>query len=264
MKKIRQYIKNKAPIKIFVLFYNVASILRKNTPSCHLSKRMNQFIINDGKITKNASTRTRALTYYDGFESRAQYIAKTYFIDKISFSDGDVVIDCGANMGDLLLWFELRGVKIDYHGFEPNPVDFKCLRENCPSSAIYNSGLWNTEGSLDFYVSTEVASSSFIEPPNYTEVIRVPSKRLDSYFLEGRVKLLKLEAEGAEPEVLEGAVKLLPRIEYIAADIGPERGPTELSTREDVVKILATHNFEIIYENYGHRKTILFANSRIQ
>lgn len=261
-KRMRNYVKNSAPIAIFLLSYNLSSILRKNTPTCYKSCRTDKFIINDGKMRRVASTRTRALTYYDGFEARAEEIAKTYFIDKIHFDDGDVVIDCGANMGDLFLWFRLQQKKISYHGFEPNPVDFECLKINCPETNLYNSGLWKEEENLRFYVSTEVASSSFIEPPKYTNIITVSSKRLDSYFKEGKVKVLKLEAEGAEPEVLQGAEGLLPRVQYISADIGPERGPTELSTRDEVVAILANHHFEIAHESVGARKTILFLNSR--
>ncbi len=263
MKRLRNYVKNGAPITVFLFSYNLASILRKNTPMCRMSWRSKKFTVDDGKMRRVVSTRTRALTYYDGFKARADDIAKTYFVDKIHFIDGDIVIDCGANMGDLFLWFNLQGKKIEYHGFEPNPVDFECLTLNCPKTNLYNSGLWKEEGKLSFYVSTEVASSSFIEPPEYTDVIMVSSKRLDSYFKDDKIKLLKLEAEGAEPEVLQGAEGLLSRVEYISADIGPERGPTELSTRDEVIEILSKHHFAIAHESVGARKTILFVNSRI-
>ena len=39
--------------------------------------------------------------YNSGTISRGNELAKTYFIDAIDFSSDDVVIDCGANYGDL-------------------------------------------------------------------------------------------------------------------------------------------------------------------
>ena len=38
------------------------------------------------------------------------------------------------------------------------------------------------------------------------------------------IKLLKLEAEGAEPEILLGGLDKIHLIDYICADVGPERG----------------------------------------
>ena len=38
-------------------------------------------------------------------------------------------------------------------------------------------------------------------------------------FQNRKIKLLKLEAEGAEPEVIIGSLKVLKYIDYIAADL---------------------------------------------
>ena len=42
--------------------------------------------------------------------------------------------------------------------------------------------------------------------------------------------LLKVEAEGAEPEVLQGLKKNLSRVEFITVDCGFERGLNQKST----------------------------------
>ena len=55
---------------------------------------------------------------------------------------------------------------------------------------------------LDFYVDTDHASSSLIQPKNHTSVVRVETRRLDSFLELTNIFLLKVEAEGAEPEVL--------------------------------------------------------------
>ena len=49
-------------------------------------------------------------------------------IDKyVSISPGDVVIDCGANIGDVSAYFLSRGAVV--HSFEPNPSAYNILRE---------------------------------------------------------------------------------------------------------------------------------------
>lgn len=76
-----------------------------------------------------------------------------------------------------------------------------------------------------------------------------------------KIKLLKLEAEGAEPEVLEGCGDLLQQIEYITADLGPERGVSQESTLVPVVNYLLAHNFELL--EVGHTRIVgLFRNKK--
>ena len=75
------------------------------------------------------------------------------------------------------------------------------------------------------------------------------------------MKLLKLEAEGAEPEVIRGSLNLLDNIEYIAADLGPERGFNKECTLKEVVNLLLENNFEIVEFKYP-RVCLLFRNKK--
>lgn len=209
------------------------------------------------------SHRKRAHLYSSGLIQRGESIGKSYLLSEINFSSGDLIIDCGANMGDLLLYFKCRSISVEYVGFEPNPVDYECLSKNLTSSAVSrNLALWNSTSEMIFYVDTEGASSSLIEPPYFTEKIRVPAARLDSFEFPKRIKLFKVEGEGAEPEILEGARGLFDSIEYISVDAGPERGVEQTPTRDEVLKELANSDFELVMENPFHRKTLLFRNKK--
>ena len=76
-----------------------------------------------------------------------------------------------------------------------------------------------------------------------------------------KIKLLKLEAEGAEPEILLGGLKVLPQITYISADVGPERGLSYDTTLVQTVNILKDHGFELI--KMGHPRIVcLFKNKK--
>ena len=73
------------------------------------------------------------------------------------------------------------------------------------------------------------------------------------------VKLIKLEAEGAEPEVLEGLKKNLGKVEYITVDCGFERNEDKFSTLGYCSNYLIKNNFEILDFGYP-RIVLLFKN----
>ncbi|WFE89925.1 FkbM family methyltransferase [Roseibium porphyridii] len=198
------------------------------------------------------------LAYSDGLVARAENLGSAYFLENVNFQDGDIVFDCGANLGDLFLWFDHKNLEIEYIGFEPSPVEFKCAEQNVAPHLVYNLGLWNRDDELQFYVSSQGADSSLIEPSQFDEVITVQTKRLDA-LIENEIKFLKLEAEGAEPEILEGIGDKLDQIEYISADLGFERGKKSESTLVPVMNYLLRNGFEL--ESIRHdRICALFRN----
>lgn len=207
--------------------------------------------------------RSRAHLYSNGLLERGAAIGKSYLLENVDFQDGDTVVDCGANMGDLQLWFESKGIEVKYLGIEPNPLDFECLEKNIISGgSCLNYALWSENNSLKFWVDSKSASSSLIEPPTYSKTINVKALRFDEMQDFKNIKLFKVEGEGAEPEILLGAKGILDRIQYISVDVGPERGVDQAPTRFEVFRFLQENNFKVIVENPYHRKTVLFKNSR--
>tara|TARA_B100000686_G_scaffold316671_1_gene364728 strand:- start:457 stop:1296 length:840 start_codon:yes stop_codon:yes gene_type:complete len=198
------------------------------------------------------------LSYKRGLKSRAVKLGEDYFLEQIEFEKGDTVLDCGANLGDLLLWFSLKNLDINYVGFEPSPVEHACATRNVAPHPVHNVGLWNKDDLVEFYLSSQGADSSFIEPALYDDKITIQTRRLYS-FVGKPVRLLKLEAEGAEPEILEGVGDRLANIEYISADLGFERGKTAESTLVPVVNYLLSNEFELI--DVAHKRICaLFKN----
>ncbi len=212
----------------------------------------------DGYFRYFHSKFANLIDYSNGIEQRGNDLGTVYFLPQIEFSAGDRVVDCGANVGDLKLYFDINDIDVEYIGIEPSPLEYECLASNVQPCKIYNMGLWSEEGELVFYVSSHNADSSFIKPSQYTHVCKVPTNRLDK-LISGRVKLLKVEAEGAEPEVLEGCESLLPNIEYISADLGFERGVDCESTLPQTVNYLFEQGFELVEIGYP-RLIALFHN----
>ena len=253
----RKFVSAKLPLFAWVFFQNLRFL--KDKSFVRYSKYGDLIKVRDTGLIWHTH-RQRAHSYRYGLHHRGMSIGNSYLLQNIDFKDGDLVIDCGANMGDLQLFFEFQGFRISYIGIEPNPLDFNCLKLNAlPGAEVINCALWNTTSNLEFYVDSKGASSSLIQPPRYSEKILVNAARSDSLQFD-KIKLFKVEGEGAEPEILQGSKHILNRIEYISVDWGPERGLLQTSTREECLQFLSENGFYIVEENDGGRKTALFRN----
>jgi FkbM family methyltransferase len=246
----------------FCLLFNLRAALRGIDARVRFRPEDRFFVVTSGG--HEIRFRHEGQAYYAlkrGIVRRTEILGETYFLPQIEFRPGDVVVDCGANVGELKYYFLMNGLAVDYVGIEPSPLEYSCLERNVAPSTTYNVGLWDSEGELDFYVSSQMADSSLIEPPGYDEVISVPTRRLDALLPNRAIRLLKLEAEGAEPEAIAGSEGILDRIEYISADLGFERGVGQTSTLGAVTNYLLARGFEIV-GNGRKRLTVLYRNRR--
>lgn len=249
-----------------------ASVYRGQGLTVRFDSASNLYFVHDSEVHAFSHPK-RLWTLFDGQLTRGKTLAYQYLLDQIEFKDGDHIIDVGANTGDLALSFRAMERKVHIEAFEPSPGEYAALKQNLAAcSAVlshnaYQVALWNeASDGLTFYLKPRKADSSVLPINGATGKIIVPGKRLDDIISPAknvRYRLLKLEAEGAEPEILEGAEALLPQIDYIAADVGFERGTDALSTLPEVTNFLTSRGFKIIgFE--GGRCVVLFKNCRIK
>ncbi len=201
------------------------------------------------------ATRVRyAKNYAMGFAERGALLAASYGLQCGDIPKGSVVLDCGAHYGDLELW--LRATCSDptasYFGFEPDAEAHACLARNVASarSRALPYALSDKRSMRTFYIEPRGANSSLEQPALPAVETRTESRTLDDVMEElGLVSeivgLLKLEAEGHEPEVLLGAERTLPHVRLIAADLGPERGPNAEVTAPFVINHLLAAGFRV-------------------
>jgi FkbM family methyltransferase len=170
-------------------------------------------------------------------------------LDQISFDASDIVVDCGANYGDLSLVLKERLDPENYIAFEPGDDEYECLARNVPGARVFKKGLSNFSGVTTFYLSSAGGDSSIIEPESYTRKVEIETTTLDVIMDELQlksVKLLKLEAEGFEPEILYGANRFLNICEYVAIDGGNERGKKKEETFSSQTNFLIRAGFEMV------------------
>ena len=221
------------------------------------------YLISENIDWRFTSEATGVYAYLFGLEQRKNYIKDCYMIDNFIIHKGDVVIDCGAAQG--LFYLAVKNFNPEYYGFEPSPTQFDDLEYNLSGEKnIYNKALWKSTGeALQLFVNDWNNDSSAIQPDEVDEVIKVETLSLDDLIetIGKNIKLIKIEAEGAEPEVLEGLDKNISKVNYITIDAGFERNGK--STISECIHYLLARNFELI-DFYQDRVGLLFKNRNIK
>ena len=228
----------------------------------------NLYVVNDG--SEHRFTSTRRLKYFlGGLEPRGSMLYDEYLLGRVPLRDGDTVVETGGNDGDFSLALRKTGKRLSLISFEPSPREYRTLSANLANMAFLESAeahqlaLWNKSGEkLPFYVKSATADSSVLEIDGASEVIEVDTVRLDEFLPRRRYKLLKLEAEGAEPEILEGATGVLDCFEYVTTEVGFERGVSQDSTLPQVANLLISSGFRAVH--FGSpRPVLLFVNEAL-
>jgi len=208
------------------------------------------------------------MAFSNGIKQRGNDIGKAYLLNEIKFNEGDIIFDIGANTGDLKIYFNNKKNKIKYYGFEPGKIEFESLKMNNLNDNLFNSALGKTNDVLPFYYYPEYGDSSLVEMIGYSEKYNVSVQTLSDFIkknklTETKIKLIKLEAEGYEPEILEGLDVFSKNVEYISADLGFERGIKQESTYPESKDFLIKRNFKIISIN-DRRRVVLFKNKNFE
>ena len=200
--------------------------------------------------------------YKNGIWNKICGLQVEYCTDKLLIPNDSLVVDIGANIGEFSIFWSKRGNSIV--AFEPDPIEFKVLSKNLQNEDLYNIGLWNETKTLKFYSNNDTGDSSFIPSQNDQETLTLKVKRLDDFcFFEKKIGLIKLEAEGAEPEILDGGIKTFAQAMYVACDAGPERGVEDKTTVVPIIAKMLDLGFELV--DFNHLRTsLLFANTRFQ
>lgn len=218
----------------------------------------NLYILTDRQQFKLYISRLiRLPKYREGVLNRLEFLQKDYLTYQLPIPAEECVIDVGANIGEFGLFWKSRNYKI--HAFEPDPVEFDALSKNLIDESIYNCGLWNSTTTLTFYSANDSGDSSLIRPASYKSKVQIDVKKLDDIEILGPIGLFKLEAEGAEPEILEGAINTLRKTRYVTIDVGEERGESGESTLVDVCNFMFANGFGLKDFN-PKRLVVLFIN----
>lgn len=134
---------------------------------------------------------------------------------------GDVVLDCGANIG-VTVREELKAGARKIVAIEPAPENVECLRRNFPDEIrdgrviLVPKGVWDKEDFLTLNVDPKnsAADSFVIQREGAVSIQKVPLTTIDHLVNDlklDKVDYIKMDIEGAEPNALAGAHDTLAR-----------------------------------------------------
>lgn len=126
---------------------------------------------------------------------------------------GGSILDVGANAGYTSAWFANKADRV--HAFEPHPSNAALLREHIrirglTNVEVHEAAVSDREGTVDLYCKPHAGHHSLADIGASATIgrLKVPCMTLDGFLRsEGidDVRLLKIDTEGFEPEVLSGA-----------------------------------------------------------
>jgi len=139
-----------------------------------------------------------------------------------------IVVDVGANIG----WYTLISARIarQVHAFEPDPTAFSLLQKSVITNDLRNVILhpccaMNYDGETELYLSRtgNKGNNSVVWHVSDHKII-VPCVRLDSIFPTETIDILKIDAEGAEPQILHGAISMVRenRVKHVIMEWNPK------------------------------------------
>jgi len=131
----------------------------------------------------------------------------------------DIACDIGANKGSFIYWLSRWCSKGRVIAFEPQPGLARGLQNICEAIDLDNVTIearaaYSHSGQQDLFVPRGHQPGASLnrqtgEGESF-EILSVPLVSLDEYFSESeKVGLLKIDAEGAELEILKGAERIL-------------------------------------------------------
>ena len=148
---------------------------------------------------------------------------------------GTTLIDVGANIGAFTLDSAARFPSLRIDAYEPNPRAFRILEENIAANRLerrvraYPEAVGRTEGFLDLWGSAgSIVATGY---PRASEAsgspARCPMVGLGAVVARagGDVSVLKVDAEGAEADIIEGGRDVLRSVAQVVGEYHEDRVP---------------------------------------
>jgi FkbM family methyltransferase len=185
------------------------------------------------------------------FRTYSEIFFEDVYFQKI-LRKGINIVDIGAHIG---MYTILAAEKVGDIGkvisVEPEPRNYEQLKKNIELNKFKNVitkniALSDHEGLEKLYLSSSAGSHSLIfQEDENSSCIDVPVKTLDKLLEEldiKKVDIIKIDAEGSEIPILEGAEKTLKNNSDVKIIVASYHYPSET---EDVRRLLNKKNFKV-------------------
>ena len=184
------------------------------------------------------------------------------------------VIDVGAHRGESLGKYlgHFRNAKI--FALEPSKESFGLLKQQFgiePRVTFFNEAAGAATGTATLFMKTNTSTHSLRPAAGVVGEETVNVTTLDAFCEREKIEtvsLCKIDTEGADMQVLQGAEKMLAaqRIHLVQVEASTRHDTDYFSSFFEMSQLLAKHNYELfgIYEQmpcWTGRQSILFFNA---
>ena len=182
-----------------------------------------------------------------------RYDKQTKRIMQIVLEDESTFIDVGSHKGEVLELALKISKKGKHFAFEPIPYLFHKLNDKYGTKCeVLNYGLSDQKRQSSFQHVTTNPAYSGIKRRTYpkeeqVETIQIQLDTLDNQLKKhDRVDMIKIDVEGAELEVLRGAIKIIEKFHpIIVFEHGLGASDHYNTSPEDILKFFDDHQYQL-------------------
>lgn len=182
-----------------------------------------------------------------GTDMATRVFEKYRYPDFVAVDSGDTVLDVGAFIGEFSMHAAEQAGQLV--AVEPDKRNVSALKKNLAAynhADVLNQAVWHQSETVTFNMASDSSEGSLLGvDATMTDVeqsIKASTvKEIANEFDWPEIDFLKIEAEGAEPEVLKGIEDL--RVKKIAVECSPERNGE--SPIDDVLAYLSEKDYTI-------------------
>jgi FkbM family methyltransferase len=176
-----------------------------------------------------------------------------------------VIFDVGAHQGQTALAYNKLFKNAQIYSFEPYPTSFDILKEKTKHVSLIkplNFALGNKNGDIEFHVNNSTATNSILGTSSQghevwgtgkletKQITEVQICTLDDFIKKesiAKIDILKLDTQGSEHLVLEGAQSALEKgmIKLVYTEIITMPTYENQKTLDEVLQIFKTINFRL-------------------
>lgn len=184
-------------------------------------------------------------------------------IDRPTSRGKRIWIDVGAYKGERLMEAARADPDLLVYAFEPLPEAFAGIHNVVPNYVVHPMAVSATNGSATFHINRFRAASSLLRMDEQTRsewiagdllseesTVLVATTRLDSFMEKAgiqEVEFLKIDAQGADYDVLVSVGDRLRQIERITMEVAvtPRQLYRGASSKSDVIQFMTSRGFEL-------------------
>ena len=130
----------------------------------------------------------------------------------VKYTKNKVVFDVGAYLGTHSIYISKFGNPENVYAFEPDSKNFGLLKKNIEANSLdnvvpINKGVWEFDGTVSFKIAD--ASNRGVSKVDHAGDTTIQVVSLDSFCSDSRCDCIKIDIEGNELKVLEGARNII-------------------------------------------------------